>query len=142
MQYVTFKLDDALYGIEVSNVQEVLRGQPTTEVPMSPEEISGLVNLRGQVVTLVDLRKQLHLPPRDSEHESMMVRVKIEDEMISLLVDEIGDVRDVSESDFENPPDTLPVEMRELILGAYKLKDDLLLALDVERAVAVNPSKK
>ncbi|MDO5672833.1 MAG: chemotaxis protein CheW [Actinomycetaceae bacterium] len=136
-QYVTFVLNDALYGIEVNKVQEVLKGVPTTNVPMSPEEITGLVNLRGQVVTLVDLRKQLNLPSRAEGEEAMMVVVEADGEMISLLVDKIGDVREVKEADFENPPDTLPVEMRELILGAYKLQDNLLLALDVEKAVAV-----
>lgn len=137
MQYVTFILDGALYGIEVNQVQEVLRGQATTNVPLSPDVITGLVNLRGQVVTLIDLRKQLGLPPRPEDEPNMMVVVEVGGEMISLLVDEIGDVRQVSEKDFENPPDTLPLEMRELIMGAYKLKDDLLLALDVDRAVAV-----
>lgn len=141
MQYVTFILDDALYGIEVSQVREVLRGQETTNVPMSPDAVKGLVNLRGQVVTLVDLRKQLKLPPRPEEEPAMLVVVEVGGESVALLVDEIGDVRQVSESDFENPPETLSTEMRELIVGAYKLQDQLLLALDVDRAVAVNGDK-
>ncbi len=69
----------------------------------------------------------------------MMVVVEIDKEILSLMVDSIGDVRDVTESDFEAPPDTLPQELRELILGAYKLTEDLLLVLDVDKVVALNP---
>lgn len=136
-QFVTFTLDKALYGIDVSRVKEVLRSQARTPVPQSPGAIAGLVNLRGQVVTTVDLREQLCLPPRGDDREPMMVVVFADGESISLLVDDIGDVREVNEEQFENPPDTLPLEMRDLILGAYKLESDLLLVLDVERAVTV-----
>lgn len=136
-QYVTFRLDGALYGIEVSQVVEILRGEDITNVPLSPEAITGLVNLRGQIATLIDLRKQLMLPPRDDEETTMMVVVKLDGETLSLMVDSIGDVRNVDDGDFEGPPDTLSQEMRELILGAYKLSDDLLLVLDVERVVAI-----
>lgn len=136
-QYVTFHLDGALYGIEVNKVTEILHGEDTTNVPLSPEAITGLVNLRGQIATLIDLRKQLNLPPREAGDDTMMVVVVLDGEMLSLMVDSIGDVREVDESDFESPPDTLSQEMRELILGAYKLSDDLLLVLDVERVVAI-----
>ncbi|WP_229770131.1 chemotaxis protein CheW [Mobiluncus porci] len=136
-QYVTFRLDGALYGIEVNQVTEILRGEDITNVPLSPEAITGLVNLRGQIATLIDLRKQLNLPPREDEENTMMVVVVLDGETLSLMVDSIGDVREVDESDFEAPPDTLAPELRELILGAYKLSDDLLLVLDVERVVAI-----
>lgn len=136
-QYVTFRLDGALYGIEVNKVTEILRGEDITNVPLSPEAITGLVNLRGQIATLIDLRKQLMLPPRGNEETTMMVVVVLDGETLSLMVDSIGDVREVDEGDFEAPPDTLSQEMRELILGAYKLSDDLLLVLDVERVVAI-----
>lgn len=136
-QYVTFLLDGALYGIEVNKVTEILRGEDITNVPLSPDAITGLVNLRGQIATLIDLRKQLKLPRREDEKDTMMVVVTLDGETLSLMVDSIGDVREVDESDFEAPPDTLSAEMRELILGAYKLSDDLLLVLDVERVVAI-----
>ena len=138
-QYVTFRLDGALYGIEVNRVTEILRGEATTNVPLSPDAINGLVNLRGQIATLIDLRQLLNLPPRPEEAETMLVVVENDTEILSLMVDSIGDVRDVTESDFEAPPDTLPQELRELILGAYKLTEDLLLVLDVDKVVALNP---
>ena len=136
-QYVTFRLDGALYGIEVNQVTEILHGEDITNVPLSPTAITGLVNLRGQIATLIDLRNQLHLPPREDPREAMMVVGVLDGEARSLMVDSIGDVREVDESDFEAPPDTLGQDMRELILGAYKLSDDLLLVLDVERVVAI-----
>ena len=136
-QYVTFRLDGALYGIEVNQVTEILHGEDITNVPLSPTAITGLVNLRGQIATMIDLRNQLHLPPREDPREAMMVVVVLDGETLSLMVDSIGDVREVDESDFEAPPDTLGQDMRELILGAYKLSDDLLLVLDVERVVAI-----
>ena len=106
-QYVTFRLDGALYGIEVNQVTEILHGEDITNVPLSPTAITGLVNLRGQIATLIDLRNQLHLPPREDPREAMMVVVVLDGETLSLMVDSIGDVREVDESDFEAPPDTL-----------------------------------
>lgn len=130
-QLATFTLDGALYGVDVLRVQEALVGQVRTRVPLAPADIAGLVNLRGQVVMTVDLRVRLGLPPLAEDAEPMMVVVQVDGEPISLLVDSIGDVVDVSDSQFEAPPDTLDVALREVILGAYKLDDGLLLALDI-----------
>ena len=133
---VTFTLDGHSYGVDVKAVQEVLRGQPRTRVPLAPPSLAGLINLRGQVLTAVDLREQLGLPPRgDDAPEPMLVVVRVDREPIALLVDRIGAVVDVHADSFEPPPDTLTGPARTLINGAYKLEDGLLLALDVERAV-------
>ena len=133
---VTFTLAGRLYGVDVNAVQEVLRGQPQTRIPLAPQSVSGLINLRGQVLSAIELRAQLGLPAREDEHEPMLVVVRVDDEAIALLVDSIGAVIDVDEGQFELPPDTLEGPSRELLLGAYKLDDRLLLALDVDRAVA------
>ncbi|WP_149203339.1 chemotaxis protein CheW [Actinotalea subterranea] len=135
-QLATFVLDGARYGVDVVRVQEALRSHTRTPVPLAPAGISGLVNLRGEVVLSIDLRVRMGLPPLAAGAEPMMVVVQVDGEPISLLVDEVGDVIDVEETQFEAPPDTLAAELREVILGAYKLDGGLLLALDVERATA------
>lgn len=136
MQYVTFTLGGSLYGVDVTRVQEALRSHVRTRVPLAPVGTSGLVNLRGQVVLTIDLRPRLGLEPLGTDAEPMMVVVQVGGEPISLLVDEIGDVVEVGPEHFEQPPDTLDAELRELILGAYKLDNDLLLVLDVDAATA------
>lgn len=140
MQLATFGLDGARYGIDVRHVQEVLRHQPRTPVPLAPPGTAGLVNLRGQVVLAVDLRVRLGLEPLAPDAEPMMIVVQVDGEPISVLVDEIGDVVDVDESQFEPPPDTLDPALRDVIRGAYKLDGGLLLALDVDRATAPGQS--
>ncbi|MHB1491738.1 chemotaxis protein CheW [mine drainage metagenome] len=135
-QYVTFTLDGAHYGVDVAKVQEVLRAQRRTPVPLADADVAGLVNLRGQVVMTVDLRTRLGLPALPAGQEPMMVVAQVAGETVSLLVDEIGDVVEVDTDQFERPPETLVGPMRDLITGAYKLESGLLLALDVERATA------
>lgn len=136
-QYCTFTLDGLYFGVEVHKVQEVIRHQVMTPVPLAPDVIGGLINLRGQIVTAVDLRRRLKLRPRPEGQLPMNVVMRTDDEAVSLLVDEIGEVVDVDDATFEAPPETLDGVARELITGAYKLAGRLLLVLDTERAVAV-----
>ncbi|KQX68064.1 chemotaxis protein CheW [Angustibacter sp. Root456] len=136
-QLATFTLDGHVYGVDVDRVQEVLRSQPRTRVPLAPPAVAGLVNLRGQVLTAIDLRTRLGLSERGDGVEPMVVVIRVAGEPISLLVDSIGDVVDVDPQDFEPPPDTLVDTGRDLVLGVYKLPGRLLLALDPDRAVAV-----
>jgi purine-binding chemotaxis protein CheW len=135
-QLATFTIGGAHYGVDVLGVRESLRTQERTPVPLASSGVAGLVNLRGEVVLSVDLRPRLGLEPLAEDAEPMMVVVQVDGEPLSLLVDEVGDVVQVDESQFETPPDTLDPALRELIIGAYKLSDGLLLALDVERATA------
>ena len=136
-QYCTFFLDGHYFGIDVLKVREVIRHQEMTRVPLAPAVVRGLINLRGQIVTAIDLRRRLELPERGGEQQPVNVVVQTADGAVSLLVDEIGDVLEVSEKTFERPPETLKGTARELIRGAYKLKDRLLLILDTERTVNV-----
>ncbi len=136
-QLCTFRLANNLYGVEAQNVQEVIRYQEMTRVPIAPSAVSGLINLRGQIVTAVDLRKRLGLEPRDKDTLPMNVVVRGDEGAVSLLVDQIGDVVEVDAENFEAPPDTLRGPARELIRGAYKLDGQLLLLLDCELAVQV-----
>ena len=134
-QLATFWLDGDLYGVEVEHVQEVLKSQGLTRVPLAPAAVAGLINLRGQVVTAIELRERLGRPPRPESTDAVVIVVRLHGEAVSLLVDSIADVVDVAAGDFETPPDTLDGQARELIRGAYKLDGQLLLALDVQKAV-------
>jgi purine-binding chemotaxis protein CheW len=134
-QYSTFYVGELFFGIEVLQVQEVLRYLEMTKVPSAPDVIEGLINLRGQIVTAVDMRRRLGLPKRPDGQIPMNMVVRSEEGAVSLLVDEIGDVLNVSPANFEGVPDNLPAEQRELIAGIYKLEGRLLLVLDAERAL-------
>ena len=134
-QFSTFVVDRLLFGVEVEKVQEVIRYQAMTRVPLAPPVVKGLINLRGQIVTAVDLRGRLGLPPRATSDLPMNVVIRHDDGAVSLLVDEIGDVLEVEEEAFELPPGTLTGEMRELVRGVYKLKGSLLIALDTDKVL-------
>ncbi len=135
--YCTFRVDDLYFGVEVKQVQEVIRYQHTTRVPLAPAVVQGLMNLRGQIVTALSLRQRLGLSPTDSASRPMNVVIRTSDGPISLLVDEIGDVVQVDQNRFEAPPETLQGEQRSLICGAFKLDGRLLLILDTERVVQI-----
>ena len=131
-QYCTFYLADQYFGVDVLKVQEVIRCQELTRVPLALAEVSGLINLRGQIVTAVDLRRRLNLGDRPADQLPVNVVMHTDEGAVSLLVDEIGDVLEVSEDLFERPPETLTGKIRELIPGAYKLPHKLLLVLSTE----------
>jgi purine-binding chemotaxis protein CheW len=134
-QLSTFHVGKYLFGVDVSLVQEVVRLQLMTPVPLASPEIAGLINLRGEVLTAIDLRARLGLPPADSTREPVNVVVRVDDEPVSLLVDEIGAVLEVSQVPFEQTPSTVDERVRDLLLGAYTLPDRLLLALNAKRAL-------
>lgn len=136
-QLCTFYLDNHFFGVDAQSVQEVIRYQEMTQVPLTPDCVSGLINLRGQIVTAIDMRKRLDLADRPVGKLPMNVVVRSEEGPVSLLVDQIGDVVEVSEDDFETPPDTLRGHSRELVQGTYKLDGKLLLLLDCAKSVQV-----
>jgi len=141
-QFSTFFLNGLFLGVEVLKVQEVIRYQEMTRVPLAPNMIQGLINLRGQIVTAIDLRRRLELPPRPEGQLPMNVVVRNEDGAVSLLVDEIGDVVEIQDEAYERPPETLKGVARELVTGVYKLKDRLLLILDTDRTVSLPANYK
>ncbi len=137
-QFCTFYLNGLFFGVEVLRVQEVIRYQEMTGVPLAPRMIEGLINLRGQIVTAIDLRRRLELPARADGELPMNVVIRSDDGAVSLLVDEIGDVVEIKDDVYERPPETLTGVARELIQGVYKLKERLLLILDTEKTVSVS----
>lgn len=134
-QYSTFCIGDLFFGIEVLKVQEVLRYLEMTHIPLAPDVIEGLINLRGQIVTAVDMRRRLGLSKRQPGETPMNMVVRSDDGAVSLLVDEIGDVLEVPSDSYEPPPDNMPAEQREMIEGVYKLEGRLLLVLNTERVL-------
>ena len=133
--YCTFTVDRFFFGVAVDQVQEVIRHQRMTRVPLAAPEISGLINLRGQIVTAIDLRRRLGLPPAPADSHTMSVLIKTPDGAISLQVDQIEDVLEVADDTIELPPETLQGQVRQLITGASKLKRRLLLLLDTAKTI-------
>ena len=135
-QYTTCVVDDLLVGIKVEALQEVTAGAELTPVPLASSLVSGLLNLRGHVVTAVDLRRCLQLRERPSGQRPVHVIMRTADGAVSLLVDQVGDVFQLDEDDCEPPPSTLDGRLRDLITGAFNLDGRLLLVLDTDRALA------
>ncbi|MBZ5736159.1 chemotaxis protein CheW [Nocardioides sp. TRM66260-LWL] len=137
-QYCTFWVDGLFFGLDVEWVQEVLRYQQMTVVPCAPESVLGLINLRGQIVTALDLRCRLGLPPRADGVLPMNVIVRSRGEVVSLLVDDIGEVIDTDARDLQPTPANLPTTVQDAVLGVMPLAGAILLVLDADRAVDVS----
>jgi purine-binding chemotaxis protein CheW len=133
----TFRVADELFGVAVEDVQEVTRYHETTPVPLADEAVRGLMNLRGQVVTVVDLRHRLGYPPAPDATSSVNLVVRGDGGSVSLLVDAVEGFRDVRDDELAERPATVQGPARDLVLGAYQLDDELLLALDLQRAIDV-----
>ena len=146
-QLCTFRLGDSLFGVDVLEVQEVLRPQDRTPIPLASPEIEGLINLRGDTVLLIDMRRRLGLPPLeraadfDLEHDTAMnVVLRTQEGVVSILVDEVGEVLELSCNDFEPCPESLDSGTREIARGVFKLEEELLLLLDVASIARVSES--
>ncbi|WP_420452496.1 chemotaxis protein CheW [Ilumatobacter sp.] len=132
----TFRLGDHLLGVDVRDVQEVLHGVDVTPIPHAPASVAGLINLRGQIATTIDLRTRLGIDASSRRSDPTHVVVRSAGEPVSLLVDSIGEVLEVGHELHEPPPVTIDDAVSHLIVGTYKLTDELLLVLDVARVVA------
>jgi len=131
-EFLIMTVDGQMFGIPVLQVQDVLGEQKVTRVPLAPPEVAGSLNLRGRIVTAINLRKRLALPdlPRGSK-KTMSVVVEHHGEPYSLIVDGVGEVLSLPDMDFEKTPPTLDRVWRDLSLGIYRLKEKLLVILDV-----------
>ncbi len=136
-QLCTFYIDKMLFGVDVMNVQEVIRYQQMTSVPLASAMVRGLINLRGQIVTAIEMRARLHLTPRPADQLPMNVVATTSEGVVSLLVDEIGDVLEVDERTFERAPEALVAAFSDLVPGVFKLDGQLLLLLDAEKVAAL-----
>jgi purine-binding chemotaxis protein CheW len=140
-QFLTMRIDSQAFGLPVIKVQDVLRPQNITKIPLSKPEILGLINLRGRIVTVIDVKKRLGLPldtkPLDKKSKNRMVVVEHKGELYSLVIDEIGDVLDLPLSKFEKNPENLSPIWKDVSQGVFKLKSLLLLILDVENLLKI-----
>ncbi|HSN54780.1 MAG TPA: chemotaxis protein CheW [Candidatus Sulfomarinibacteraceae bacterium] len=134
-QFCTLTVGNLLLGIQVDRVQEVLRDTAITPVPLAHPAIRGLINLRGQIVTAIDLRRRLGLPEAPADASFMTVVLGVGNEALALVVDGVGDVVQVPADSFEAPPDTLRGDARRMIAGAHKLERRLLLVLNLDTAI-------
>ena len=131
--FVTMRIDNQLFGIVVKYVRDVLRQQKITPIPMAPKEVAGSLNLRGRIVTVLDLRKRLQLPEKDATQTGgMFVVVEYKNELYSLMVDNVGEVLTASVSMIEKTPANLGGAWKEVASGIYKLQGELLVIMDVE----------
>jgi|GEM_PF-211279 len=132
-QLVTMTIDGQLYGIPILNVQDIVEPEQITPVPRSPSAIAGVLNLRGRIVTVLDLRKCLGDLSDEGPNTQMGVTVEHKHDLYTLLVDSIGDVRHLPRKDFDKPPVTLAESIRRVCAGIFQLEDDLLVVLDVQK---------
>ena len=136
-QFCAFFLKQQCFGVPVEQVQEVMRYQEMTRVPLMPAAVRGLINLRGQIVMALDLRRRFDMEEKPATILPMNVVIRCDGGPISLLVDEIGDVLELKEEDLERPPETIHGSARELMRGVYQLPDRLLMVLDCARVAAL-----
>jgi purine-binding chemotaxis protein CheW len=136
-EFVTVTVAKQLFGIPVLTVQDILGPQRITRIPLAPPEVAGALNLRGRIVTAIDVRSRLRLAPRTTG-EGMAVVVEHDQELYSLIVDSVGDVLSLPEAKFEPNPSTLDALWREVSLGIYRLKNELLMVLDVDRLLSID----
>ena len=136
--FVTVTVAKQLFGIPVLTVQDILGPQRITHIPLAPPEVAGALNLRGRIVTAIDVRSRLNLPPRAPGDEGMAVVVEHDQELYSLLIDSVGDVLSLPADEFERNPTTLDAVWREVSVGIYRLKDELMMVLDVDRLLAID----
>jgi purine-binding chemotaxis protein CheW len=134
--FSTFSLGDLSFAIDVAHVQEVMRDLEITRVPLAPRSIRGLINLRGQIITAIDARSCLGLAPRPETQSCIYLILRAQGDLISLLVDDVGDVVEFAEEEFESRPATLKGRLREVVSGAYRLPGNLLLVLDIQRLLS------
>jgi purine-binding chemotaxis protein CheW len=137
-QLCTFLVEDLYFGIDVRDVEEVIRFQPMTPVPLAAHHVRGLINLRGRVVPAIDMRRRLQMSDRGPQHLPMNIVLRTLDGPVSLLVDEIVDVVEVDPDMYEPRPEAVCGLVWHYINSIYKLPERLLLVLDTERAVSGN----
>ena len=139
--FVTMIIEGHLFGIPVLTVQDILGVQKITRIPLAPKEIAGSLNLRGRIVTAIDVRLRLDLEPRPPEEKAMSVVVDQGGELYSLMVDSVGEVLSLPLAKFERNPPTLDNKWREFSMGIYRLEGNLLVVLDVGRLLDFNRSE-
>jgi purine-binding chemotaxis protein CheW len=139
LKLCTFRIADLFFGIDILLVEEAVHDRPVTVVPLAPSTMAGVLNLRGRILSAIDLRARLELPargPTKRQPPHLVVRSSLGE--VSLVVDRLDGVIDVTNEDREAPPAHLGPQMSDLVQGVYKLDTGLLLVLDIERTVQIS----
>jgi len=131
--FVTMRVGEQMVGLPVLSVQDILAQQGLTKIPLAPPEVAGSLNLRGRIVTAIDMRKRLGLDPRPEDEPSMSVVVDFHGELYSLIIDAIGDVLSLPDNRFERAPATLDRTWLNVSTGVFRLDNELLVVLEVAR---------
>jgi purine-binding chemotaxis protein CheW len=139
--YVTLMVADQLFGVPIHSVQDVLGPQRINKIPLAPSEVAGSLNLRGRIVTAIDLRRRMGLPERPQDQRGMSVVVDHNGELYSLIMDSAGEVMSLPASEFESHPSTLDALWRDVTSGIYQLDGRLLVILDIERLLNFSNAK-
>ena len=141
-KYATFYLNSICFGVPIEKVQEVMEHQEITAVPLAPPVLSGIINLRGQIITTIDLKTRLDLPGSESSEQPMMIVVRTSEGPMNLVVDKIGNVLDVDTELFEKPTETLKPGVRMATTHVCKLEGGLLLVLDTEKIIQLPETRE
>ncbi len=134
-EYVTFTLDGQIFGLPIGRVQEVFRPARITRVPLAAAQIAGVLNLRGRIVTAIDMRSRLDLPPRGNEQPAMAIGIELGSESFGLLVDALGEVLKLSDAEREANPVNLDRKLARISAGVFRLDGQLLVVLDIDRVL-------
>lgn len=134
-QFSTFRVDGRYYGVNVKLVQEITKAMPLTPVPLAPDYVAGLINLRGQIATAIGLRELFKLSPSPDNSSCINVICKSDGPLLALVVDEIGDVLEVEDILFESTPNTVSPVVAQFMSGVYKLPSELLSIIDIQKLI-------
>ncbi len=136
-QYVTFFIDKQMFCIPVMLVRDIFQADKITHIPQAPKVIYGAINLRGHIITAIDLRERLKIPATRDVKDPMNIAVEVDGETYSIVVDSVGEVLTLAENDFEKNPATLDEKWKEVSSAVYKLDKRLLIVLDMDRVLDI-----
>jgi purine-binding chemotaxis protein CheW len=139
IEYVTVVIDGQLFGLPISRVQDVFMPDRLTRVPLSPPEIAGVLNLRGRIVTAIEMRRRLGLPPRSGGRPPLAVGIELRGESYGLLIDTVGEVMKLPDATREPNPVNLDAKLKRVSAGVHRLEGQLLVILDVDRVLDMSP---
>lgn len=140
-EYVTATIGGQLFGLPISRVQDVFKPERLTRVPLASNDIAGVLNLRGRIVTAIDMRARLRLPKDEADRPPMAVGVELRGESYGLLIDSIGEVMKLPDEGREVNPANLDRRTAELSAGVYRLDGQLMVVLDIDRVLEIAPDK-
>jgi purine-binding chemotaxis protein CheW len=140
-QAVVIKIGDGLYLIDIMKIKEIIKPIKLTAVPKAPRFIEGVINLRGIVIPIIDMRKRFDLPKREDNKKSRIVILSIEKKIVGLIVDKVEEVIKINVKDIKPPPEMLEGVNTEFIFGVYKYNDDLLMVLKLDSLLTAKEKK-